>query len=103
MPSAAYALFRQAIVERKQVTLMYQGRPREVCPHCIGHKDGQEKVLTYQFGGASSKGLPPGGEWRCLFIDQAQDVTLKEGAWHTGPGHTRPQTCVDNVDVETAG
>ena len=27
-----------------------------------------EKALTYQFGGQSSKGLPPGGQWRCLWL-----------------------------------
>jgi hypothetical protein len=100
MPSAAYDLFREAVLGRKQVTCMYQGRYREVCPHVIGYKAGQEKVLTFQFGGQSSSGLPPGGEWRCLFLAQVRDAQLRDGEWHTGHSHLRPQTCVDNVDAE---
>ncbi len=100
MPSAAYQLFRQAIANRKQVECLYQDHVRKLCPHCIGYKGGREKVLSFQFGGGSSKGLPPGGQWRCMFLDEVTDVTVHDGAWHTGTGHSRPQTCVDDVDIE---
>lgn len=100
MPSATFEIFRQAVIGKKQVTCIYQDRPREVCPHAVGYKAGVEKVFTYQFGGDSSKGLPEGGEWRCLFIDQVKQAVLREGDWHTGESHLKPQTCVDEIVAE---
>ena len=99
MPSPIYALFRDAIIGRKQITCYYQGLYRELCPHVLGHKHGQETALTYQFAGQSASGLPPDGEWRCLFLAQVHGAQLRDGAWHSRP-HTEPQTCVDIVDVE---
>lgn len=96
-----YELFRQAILEGKQVLFTYKGHRRETCPHVIGTKSGLEKVLTFQFAGGSSTGLPEGGEWRCLFISEASDVELRDGDWHSGQVKgVRPQSCVDEVDVE---
>lgn len=100
MATDVYAILRQAIVERQQVTCIYQGLNRELCPHVIGMKKGREKVLSYQFGGESSQGLPPEGEWRCMFVDEIEDASLRPGDWHTGGPHTQPQTCVDEVDIE---
>ncbi len=59
MPSSAYKLFEQAMTSRKQIHCTYNGRPRELCPIILGHSQGQEKALTYQLGGQSTKGLPP--------------------------------------------
>jgi len=64
-------LFRSAIAERKQVVCVYKGYYREVCPHVLGWKGGHPYVLVYQFGGGSSTGLPPGGEWWWLDIWEA--------------------------------
>ena len=73
---------------------------RVVCPHTLGTKRGLEKVLTFQFGGGSSSGLPPSGEWRCMFISDVSNIQPISSDWHTGVGHSRPQTCVDEVDIE---
>ncbi len=100
MPSNSYAILRQAIIDKQQVTCTYQSFHREICPHVIGMKNGREKVLSFQFAGDSSRGLPPHGEWRCMFVDQVQDAMARQGPWHTGGSHTQPQTCVDDVDVE---
>src|SRR4051812_45555991 len=62
MPSANYELFREALLSGKQVVCKYKGYRRELCPVVIGHSDGKEKVLAYQFAGDSSSRLPPGGE-----------------------------------------
>ena len=62
MPSAAYKLFRRAILEEKQITCVYNGHYRELCPHIIGYTNDEEKVLAFQFGGSSSSKLPPRGE-----------------------------------------
>ena len=96
----SYAVLRQAIVERKQVVCDYGGYPREICPHVIGMKNGREQALVYQFGGDSSSGLPKGGEWRCMPISGISNATLRDGPWHSGTGHSQPQTCVDEIDVE---
>lgn len=101
MPSPTYRLFRAAITGRRQITCHYQGLYREICPHILGHKHGHETALTFQFAGQSASGLPPGGEWRCLFLAQVQNVRLRDGQWHSRH-HTEPQSCVDIIDVEVA-
>jgi hypothetical protein len=98
MASRTYALFEQAMTTRKQVSCLYGGLRRELCPVILGHSKGEEKALTYQFGGQSSSGLPSGGEWRCLWLSKVSDVQLHDGPWFTGESHTRPQGCVEIVD-----
>jgi len=100
MPSPTYELFAEAMAGRKQVLCTYDGYPRELCPVILGHSQGQEKALTHQFGGRSSKGLPPGGQWRCLFLAKVGDVRLQAGAWHAGDNHSQPQGCVETVDLD---
>ena len=97
----SYAILRQAIVDRKQITCTFRGYYREMCPHVIGHsKKGVPQLLAYQFGGQSSSGLPPGGEWRCMPVADIQNVQTRDGPWHTGQSHLKPQTCVHVIDVE---
>jgi len=98
--SGAYSIVRQAILGRHQIVATYRGHRREMCPHVIGTKDGREQALFFQFAGASDSGLPPGGEWRCIPLDGLVDVVSRSGRWHTGHHNTRPQTCVDLVDVQ---
>ena len=100
MASANYQLFEEAMRSRQQVLCVYGGYLRELCPIILGHSQGQEKALTYQFGGQSRSGLPPGGEWRCLWLSKVSDVRLREGRWFAGSSHTRPQGCVEVVDLD---
>ncbi len=102
MPNAD--LLIQAIQEKKQVTGYYDGLYREMCPHVIGWKGSAHHVLSYQFAGDSSKGLPPGGEWKCMDVDGISQLTLRDGSWYTDARHTRPQTCValNSVEAEVA-
>jgi hypothetical protein len=100
MASANYELFEEAMRGRKQVLCVYGGYLRELCPIILGHSQGQEKALTYQFGGQSKSGLPPGGEWRCLWLSKVSDVRLRDGQWFAGSSHTRPQGCVGVVDLD---
>lgn len=97
MPSA-YELVRQAIAERKQVEAHFEGRPRRFCPHAIGARDSEARALVFQFAGHSSRGLPPGGDWRCLAIDRLGEVSLQDGPWHSRE-HSQPQRCIDEVDL----
>jgi hypothetical protein len=100
VPSPAYELFAQSMAARKQVVCDYGGYRRELCVVVLGHSHGQEKALTFQFAGESRSGLPPGGEWRCLWLAQVANVQLRDGPWRTVARHTRPQGCVDDVDLD---
>jgi hypothetical protein len=100
MQSPIYDLFRQAMAGRKQIVCKYGGYRRELCPIILGHSGGAEKALTYQFGGQSKSGLPPGGEWRCLWLSKVSHVEIRDGPWHSGSSHTQPQGCVDIVDFD---
>jgi DNA-binding transcriptional regulator YiaG len=96
-PSPSYLLFAQAIVERKQILCGYKGYRRELCPIILGHYQGQERALTYQFGGQSESGLP---DWKCLSLAKVSDVQLRDGPWYAGDSHTQRQGCVEVVDLD---
>jgi hypothetical protein len=98
--SRNYELFREALLNGKQVVCRYKGFRRELCPVIIGHSDGKEKVLAYQFAGDSSSRLPLGGEWRCLDLFEVADAELRDGPWYEGTGHGTEQTCVKEVDLD---
>ncbi len=77
MPSAAYTLFRNAILAEQQVVCSYDGRVRELCPHIIGtNKNGEEIVLAWQFAGQSSGKLP---QWRCLGLANVRNARARGG------------------------
>jgi hypothetical protein len=98
MPSKTYGLFRGAILEEKQVVCRYEGRHRELCPHIIGtNKNGEEVVLAWQFGGASSGPLP---QWRCLRLANVRNAQARSGPWHEGGSHRTTQTCVTTIDLD---
>jgi hypothetical protein len=98
--SPVYQLMRKAMAERKQVVCFFGGFPREVCPIIIGRGKGRERVFVYQFGGGSSTGLRPGGDWRCLDLARVTNVALRDGPWIVGGSHTREQPCIDEVDLD---
>jgi hypothetical protein len=98
---ATYALIRQAIAARQQVHASYADHPRLLCPHMIGTRAGEPRALFFQFGGTSSRGLAPGGDWRCLPLAGLSEVSVHGGDWHTR-SHSRPQSCIDEVDLEVA-
>ena len=98
MPSATYAVFRNAILAEKQVVCSYEGRPRELCPHIIGtNRNGEEVVLAWQFGGDSSGPLP---QWRCLRLAGVKDARMRNGSWHVGGSHKTTQSCVSEIDLD---
>jgi hypothetical protein len=98
--SAVYELFVQAMTERKIIHCVYDGYPRELCPHILGHTKGKEVALAFQFGGQSKSGLPPRGEWRCLWLEKIRGAELQDGPWRTGIAHSRRQPCVEIVDMD---
>jgi hypothetical protein len=100
MASGVYRLFEKAMRTRRQVVCTYHGYVRQICPVILGHSGGHEKALTYQFAGQSKSGLPPGGEWRCLFLAEVTGAKLHDGPWLAGSSHTQPQGCVQDVDID---
>ena len=73
MPSATHALFLRAMREKRQVTCLYQGHPRELCPIILGRTGIEEKALVFQFGGSTSQGpIPAPGEWKCLKLAESR-------------------------------
>ena len=103
MASASYNTIRGAILAKQNVEAIYHGYSREMTPHTLGTKGGQEHTLMYQYAGGSSTGLGPdgsAGNWRCMFVSELTNVSVVGGASHTAPTHGQPQACVDVVDVE---
>src|ERR1700760_3647169 len=100
MSSRNYALFERAMRLRKPISCAYDGYPRELCPTILGHSQGEEKALTYQFGGQSKSGLLRGGQGRSLALSRVSNAKLQDGPWRVGSSHSRPQRCVDVVDLD---
>jgi hypothetical protein len=99
MPSRNYRLFAEAMAARRPIVCMYDGYPRAICPIILGHSDGQEKALTFQFEGSGSRG-PVRGQWRCLDLAKVTDGELIDGPWRSGSSHSQPQGCVKEVDLD---
>lgn len=98
MTSRTYAYIRDAILAQLQVTCVYEGRYREICPHIIGtNKRGEEAVLAWQFAGESSRPLP---QWRCLRLANVSQARARPGLWHEGSSHRTTQTCVTDIDLD---
>ena len=99
-----YRLIRTAVTAQQPVSAVYERLPRRLCPHRLGHNGaGKARVLCYQYGGDSSTGLEPSGSpanWRCMKLEKFSRVELLDGIWHTAPNHSRPQTCITEVDVD---
>ena len=100
----AHAQVRSAIVHRRPIAALYQGRRRLLCPHLLGwNKQRRLQVLCYQYGGNSESGLQPAGasdNWRCLAVENLSQVELLDGPWQTAENHSRPQTCIEEVELD---
>lgn len=100
-----YEMLREAILGKQTMVGMYQERERRFAPHAIGlGKDGFPRVLVYQYGGESSKGLaadlPERDKWRCLVVTDLSDLALDDHEWATAENHSEPSTCIKELDVE---
>ena len=99
MSSSTYKLFEEAMANRRPVACIYQSHPRAVCPIILGHSDGVEKALTWQFAGQGSRG-PVHGEWKCLTLAEVEEPAIVDGPWRTGKRHYQKQSCVKDVDLD---
>lgn len=99
-----YQLVRTAVTRRQPIGAVYEGYPRLFCPHRLGrNRDGEFRVLCYQYGGRSRSGLQPAGSaanWRCIVLEKLGKLELLTASWRTAPNHSRPQTCIVEADVD---
>ena len=99
-----YGLVWTAVANKQPIAAIYQGRHRLFCPHRLGrNREGQLRVLCYQYGGESQSGLQPAGSaanWRCVALEKLIRVKLVEDAWRTAPNHSRPAACVAEPDID---
>jgi hypothetical protein len=99
-----YQLLRTAVVNKRLIRGSYDGHDGWFCPHRLGRNPkGQPRALCYRYAGQSDSGLQAIGSpanWRCIAVEKLSRVELLEGTWHTAPNHSRPQTCVVEVDVD---
>ena len=100
-----YALIRNAVLARDNVSAWYQGHLRLISPFVLGTKGGDPHVLAYQFGGTSHRDLAPEGSeenWRCLRVSELTEVKVLPGMWHAPHIGRSFQHCVDQVDVSAS-
>lgn len=99
-----YRLIWKAVASKRPIEARYHGRPRLFCPHRLGrNKEGQLRVLCYQYGGESASGLKGPGSaenWRCVALEKLSGVRLLEDRWRTAPNHSRPASCVVDADID---
>jgi hypothetical protein len=100
MPSRNYKMFARAIATRTPVACRYDGFVREVCPIILGHSDGREKALVWQFGGETSGGPLRGAKWKCFDLSKVEGAAEAAGAWQAGISHQQAQSCVKEVDYD---
>lgn len=97
-----YALIEHAIRNRELVIAEYDGFERHMCPHVLGWKGEKRQALFFQFAGGSKSGLPAGGAWRCIPVDDLTNVRTQQGEWHSGTTAGGRMTCVDTIDIEVS-
>ena len=105
-------LLRAAILNKQAVYAVYDGLERWLCPHMLGWKNGNLRVLCYQYAGATSQGpvatppVPsdgPASLWKCMVVDKLVRLSLVETvAWYTCQKHTQRSSCADQVLAEVA-
>ena len=99
-----YRLIWTAVEQRSPIAAVYKQRPRLLCPHRLGrNKQGDLRVLCYQYGGESESGLQPVGSptnWRCIAVEKLSSVELLEDLWRSAPNHSRPASCIVDADID---
>ena len=96
MPGTRYRDWLNAIRNKRRVCYIYEGKPREGCPHVLGlDKDGAEKVLVYR--------VVPGGsqpQWRCLFVAKTAIAGPALGRWLEASSHKQRNSCIADVHID---
>jgi hypothetical protein len=97
-------LLRDAIRKKKCLTGVYEGAVRRFAPHALGAtSDDSPGVFVFQYGGASSGGLPPGGDWRCFHVAALSHIVENEDRWRTRSNYSLSrQSCLARIDLAVA-
>lgn len=99
-----YRVVRAAVANKQPIEANYQGQYRLFCPHRLGrNREGELRVLCYQYGGDSRSGLEALGSpanWRCVALEKLSRVKTVEGDWRTAPNHSRSTSCVVDADID---
>jgi len=92
-----------AIKNKNSLKFTYKGYVRIVSPHAYGYdKDNELALFTYQYDGESSSGGLP--QWRCMKVNEIEgEIEVIHDEWQTGTGHSKPQSCVKKIIIETIG
>ena len=82
-------LLKVAVESRCRVTMKYDGKVREICPHLLGEtKDKGLVVHAFQFGGETGDGTitsPEKGGWRFFYLNKIEGGLSLDGegtAWY---------------------
>jgi len=97
-----HSVVRGAIANKHRVIHTYNGEVSKTRPHTIGMEDSKQSVLANQFARGSKSGLPRIGQWRYMKVNSVPDATMQQCRRHTGTRHLRPQTCIDDINIEVA-
>ena len=98
--TATWAVLEQALTTRRRVQIRYRGHDRVICPHVLGWKNNQPKVLAYQVAGTTSHGpLPddPTRRWRSMNITDIDSAAIIDGDWQTAPNYTPATNTIDTI------
>lgn len=99
-----YALVHTAITNKQPLAAVYNQRRWLFCPYLLGrNRDGELRVLCYQYGGESSSGLKRSGSednWRCIDLEKLVEVELLADQWVIPPNYSPHQTCIESVEAE---
>jgi hypothetical protein len=99
-----YRLIWTAISRKQPIQAIYDRRLRLFCPHRLGrNREGELRVLCYQYGGESRSGLEEAGSpanWRCTALEKFSRVRLLQDGWRTAPNHSRPASCIVDADID---
>ena len=97
-----YQHIRQAILDRRCASALYEGYVRVFCPRTIGtDKDGVVVVEAFQYGGGHPGGLSHGGVWCYFHVGQLDWISVNGDSWHTGGDRERHGDRVVDVDVSS--
>jgi hypothetical protein len=94
-----HEVLRRAITTKQCVRVRTTGRSRDICPHALGLKNGQPRVLAFQYEGASASGIAAGGAWRAFFVREIADAKIIEGTWRSGRNViAKAEACLDRIE-----
>lgn len=98
--AVTYQIIRQAIVDRRCASALYEDYVRVFCPRTIGKdKTGTEIVAAFQYGGGCLGGLPLGGKWCCFRVSDIDLISITDDAWRTGTSSEKRNGWVTDIDV----